>query len=296
MKLRPVLATVTPIIFAICFSATTGCTQAGAQKTPIVWTDQEKPILQQIRGLRSLPDDERARVTKRLALEIRRLPYAANKLRLATSLASLSTEGDFGRDTLQEATTTLAEALREQPAQDENGTPTYPYIELAQLIHYEHMQASLDAPQFTNAMQKLQADDQHRQDADFTRSDIKGQPWRLKDLRGKVVVVNFWATWCPPCRKEMPDLQSLYKIYRDKGLIILAISDEDASKVKPFVSQEDVKYPILLDPGRKVSDLFQIQGLPRTFVYGRDGKLVAQSMDMRTKRQFQEMLALVDLK
>ncbi len=295
MKHRLLLATVTPIILAICFSAITG-TQTYAQKAPIVWTDQEKPILQQIRGLRSLPDDERARITKRLALEIRRLPAAANKLRLATSLAGLSTEGDFGRDALQEVTTTLAEALREQPAPDEKGAPAYPYVELAQLVHYEHMQASLDAPSFTTAVHKLEADDQQRQDADFTLSDIKGQSWRLRDLRGKVVVVNFWATWCPPCRKEMPDLESLYKKYQDKGLIILAISDEDAPKVKPFVTEQGVKYPILLDPGSKVNDLFQVQGIPRTFVYDREGKLVAQAIDMRTKKQFQEMLAHADLK
>jgi peroxiredoxin len=62
------------------------------------------------------------------------------------------------------------------------------------------------------------------------------------------------------------------------------------------VAQQDIKYPILLDPDRKISDLFQIQGIPRTFVYNREGRLVAQSIDMRTKRQFQDMLALADLK
>jgi hypothetical protein len=66
-------------------------------------------------------------------------------------------------------------------------------------------------------------------------------------------------------------------------------------KLRPVLATV-VEYPILLDPGRKVSDLFQIQGIPRTFVYDRDGKLVAQAIDMRTKRQFQEMLALADLK
>jgi thiol-disulfide isomerase/thioredoxin len=109
------------------------------------------------------------------------------------------------------------------------------------------------------------------------------------------VVLNFWATWCPPCRKEMPDLEALYQQFKDQGLVILAISDEDMGKVKPFVAQEKVTYPILLDPGRKVNELFQINGIPKTFVYDRNGKLAAQSIDMRTRRQFLEMLAQAGL-
>src|SRR6476661_10204093 len=83
------------------------------QKT--VWSTQEQPIAEQIKGLRKLDDTVRARTTKDLALEIRQLPVGPNKLQLAGALANLSTEGDFGRDTLQEVTTTLASALREQP-------------------------------------------------------------------------------------------------------------------------------------------------------------------------------------
>jgi peroxiredoxin len=120
--------------------------------------------------------------------------------------------------------------------------------------------------------------------------------WTLKEQRGKVVVLNFWATWCPPCRKEMPDLERLYREFKDQGLVILAISDEDADKVRPFIAQQKVTYPILLDPGRKVNDLFQIEGIPKTFVYDRGGRLVAQSIDMRTRRQFLEMLAQAGLK
>ena len=86
-----------------------------AQKQEIVWSAQEKPIADQIHGLRSLPDDVRAASPKQLALQIRQLPATPNKLRLATGLANLSTEGDFGHDTLQEVATTLADTLRQQP-------------------------------------------------------------------------------------------------------------------------------------------------------------------------------------
>jgi peroxiredoxin len=105
-----------------------------------------------------------------------------------------------------------------------------------------------------------------------------------------VVLVNFWATWCPPCRKELPDLEALYQRFHSSGLVILAISDEDAAKVKPFVAEQKLTYPVLLDPGRKVNERFQVEGIPKSFVYGRDGKLAAQAIDMRTQRQFLEML------
>jgi len=108
--------------------------------------------------------------------------------------------------------------------------------------------------------------------------------------------VNFWATWCPPCRKEMPDLETLYTQFKEQGLVILAISDEDAAKVKPFVAKQKVTYPILLDPGRKVNELFEVVGIPKTFIYDRDGELVAQSIDMRTRKQFLEMLGQAGLR
>lgn len=203
-----------------------------------VWSDQEKPIVEQLRGLRKLDDTVRARTTKELALQIRNLPVVPNKLKLAEALANLSTEGDFGHETLQEVTTTLASAMREQPAVGKRGEPNDSYMELASLVRYEHMQAGLDNPQFAEAMAKLEAADAMRQKADFTLTDLQGKEWHLQDLRGKVVLVNFWATWCPPCRKEMPDLQALYDQYKDQGLVVLAISDEGSGKVVPFIAKE----------------------------------------------------------
>jgi peroxiredoxin len=257
----------------------------GAQQKKIVWSGQEQPIVTALRGLRGLPDDVRAKTTKQLALDIRGLPTTPNKLTLAKELANLSTEGDFGHDTLQEVATTLADALREQPDQPED-----PYLELATLVRYEHVNASLDNPKFDAAMSKLEAQDRQREHADFTLTDLQGKAWTLQNLKGKVVLVNFWATWCPPCRKEMPDLDALYQKFKDRGLIVLAISDEDAAKVRSYIQEHKVSYPILLDPGRKVNEEFQVEGIPKSFVYDCNGKLAAQAIDMRTKQQFLEML------
>lgn len=258
---------------------------ASAQQTKIVWSDREAPIYAKIRALRDLPDETRAVATKELALEIRALPVVPNKPRLAVDLTNLSTEGDFGRDTLQEVTTTLAQCLREQPQQ-----LAAPYTSLAQLVKYEHMQASLDNPQFDFAMAKLAADDAERDDANFTLNDLDGRKWTRKALIGKVVVVNFWATWCPPCRKEMPDLDALYRKFKDQGLIVLAISDEDEAKVRAFLKTRPVSYPVMLDKGRQVNELYRVEGIPKSYIYGRDGKLVTESIDMRTRTQFLEML------
>jgi peroxiredoxin len=261
----------------------------------VVWSDQEKPIVEQLHGLRKLDDSVRVRTTKDLALQIRALPVAPNKLRLAGALANLSTEGDFGKDTLQEVTTTLALALLEQPPAGKPGEPDGLYVELASLVRYEHMQASSNNPQFAEAMAKLESDDAKRQAADFTLFDLHGKQWHLQELRGKVVLVNFWATWCPPCRKEMPDLDALYNKYKDQGFVVLAISDEETAKVSPFINEHNISYPVLLDPGRKVNDAFIVEGIPKSFVYDRSGKMVAQSIDMRTRSQFANMLALAGL-
>ncbi|MGB6386770.1 MAG: TlpA disulfide reductase family protein [Terriglobales bacterium] len=284
---------------------------ASAHQKETVWSADEKPIADQIHGLRGLADDVRAGTTKDLALKIRKLPASENKLRLAVGLAGLSTEGDFGHDTLQEVATTLAETLRERPvpwaeAKDSEAggkassarAPAYPYVELAMLVRYEHVDASLngkDDGQFRAAMIQLEGDDRKREHPEFTLKDLSGKTWTFSDLRGKVVLVNFWATWCPPCRKEMPDLETLYERFGSKGFVVLGISDEEAAKVEPFISERKVSFPVLLDLGRKINDLFVVEGIPKSFVYDRDGKLVTQSIDMRTQKQFLEMLAKAGL-
>lgn len=133
---------------------------------------------------------------------------------------------------------------------------------------------------------------------DFTLDTIDGETVSLASFtegEGKPVVLNFWATWCPPCRKEMPDLDAIGREFASRGLVILAISDEPEQTVRTFLAEHPVQYPILLDPGRAVSDALRIDSIPKTFIYDRSGRLVAQSIDMRTRGQFLALLAKAGL-
>ena len=249
-----------------------------------------KALEQRIAKLRSLSDASRAVETENLALEIRALPDHKSELALGLELSNFATEGDFGRSTLLDVARTIADAIHAIP-----DAPDSAYDELARLVHYEGVDLSLvdlssNDPRFQKALARWNEVDKVRQESDFTLKDLSGQSWQLKALKGKVVLVNFWATWCPPCRKEMPDLEALYNRFRGEGLVVLAISDEEEAKVRPFINTRKYTYPILLDPADTVNKRFLIQGIPKSLVYDRTGRLVAQSSDMRTITQFLLML------
>ena len=111
-------------------------------------------------------------------------------------------------------------------------------------------------------------------DFELTASD--GKIVRLKDLRGKVVLLNFWATWCPPCKAEMPDLNVLQRKYgADRDFVVLGINDmENAADVIAFAEREGIAFPLLLDPdGRVIKDLFDVRYLPTSMIIDRDGNI-----------------------
>ena len=110
---------------------------------------------------------------------------------------------------------------------------------------------------------------------DFTLDTLDGNKITLSKLRGQIVVVNFWATWCPPCRLETPALEKSYEQYKDSGVVILGVNltNQDViSEVESFVQEFELTYPILLDrDGTVSSTLYQIKGLPSTFFVNREG-------------------------
>jgi peroxiredoxin len=262
---------------------------------PLLHAQSETAITNGLKGLRAQPEDKRPAATLKLAEQIRTLPPGQVKVRLAYSLASLSTEGDAGHDTLQAVADTLSKALAESPVPAKGDRPPSPYLELANLVRYESLATTLDDPLYAKAAQTLANDDDDVEKADFTLKDLHGKKITLSDLRGKIVMVNFWATWCGPCRQEMPQLDQLYTHFQSQGLVILSISDEDAFKVGSFIAPTGYHPIVLLDPDGIVHKQFHIEGIPRTFVFNREGKLVAEAIDQRTMHQFLLMLSKTDL-
>jgi thiol-disulfide isomerase/thioredoxin len=119
---------------------------------------------------------------------------------------------------------------------------------------------------------------------DFRLEDMDGEWHTLGDYRGKVVLVNFWATWCPPCRREMPSLERLYQALRDQPFVVLAINQwENADHVFSFMGQLNVfpTFPILFDPESRVAEDFGVKGLPTSFVIDRQGRVVYRAVGGR---------------
>ena len=108
---------------------------------------------------------------------------------------------------------------------------------------------------------------------DFTLPAQDGKKISLSDYKGKVIIINFWSTWCPPCRKEIPDFIKLYNKYKDKGFIILGISSEDKARLKDFVQSNGINYPILIGDNSVAEAYGGIQYIPTTFIIDRKGKI-----------------------
>lgn len=109
---------------------------------------------------------------------------------------------------------------------------------------------------------------------DFEVRTPDGSTLRLADFKGKAVLLNFWATWCEPCREEMPSMERLHRAYKDRGLVVLAISldSQGASVVKPFVKKFALTFPIGLDPKMAVRETYGVWAVPSTFLIDRSGK------------------------
>jgi peroxiredoxin len=107
---------------------------------------------------------------------------------------------------------------------------------------------------------------------DLALPQLDGTQITLRDLRGQVVLINIWATWCPPCRAEMPAIQEAYTAYRDRGFIVLAVNQrEDAAAITSFLGQHELTFPILLDSDGQASATYQASALPSSFFVDRRG-------------------------
>jgi cytochrome c biogenesis protein CcmG, thiol:disulfide interchange protein DsbE len=117
---------------------------------------------------------------------------------------------------------------------------------------------------------------------DFALPDLEGRVHGLADFRGRVVVLNFWATWCPPCIDEMPSLERLHQALGERGVAVIAVSvDERFSDVPAFVEKFHLTFPVLYDEGKKVSRKYQSFKYPETYILDRDGRLKSKVVGPR---------------
>ncbi|MCI0506434.1 MAG: TlpA family protein disulfide reductase [Gammaproteobacteria bacterium] len=132
---------------------------------------------------------------------------------------------------------------------------------------------------------------------DFSLQDTEGKRHALQDYRGKVVIVNFWATWCPPCRYELPSMERAYQRLKDAGVEMLAINvGEDADTIFTFTADYPVTFPLLMDRDSKVINDYPVMGLPTTYVIDNKGRLVYRAIGTREWDDAALVQKILDLK
>lgn len=127
---------------------------------------------------------------------------------------------------------------------------------------------------------------------EFSLETLDGNRVSLSDYRGQVVLVNFWATWCPPCRAEIPDLEAAHQAHQNSGLVILGVSVEDPPDlVELFLREVDITYPILLDRSGKVYRAYRAPGLPMSVLVDRDGIIQFRHIGELSAHELDEYLS-----
>lgn len=121
----------------------------------------------------------------------------------------------------------------------------------------------------------------------FTLTDLDGKSVSLADFRGKVVVLDFWATWCPPCKREIPDFIDLQKEYGSQGVQIVGIALDEPDKVSAFAQQNGMNYPVLLGSNEVSMKYGGIEGIPTTFIIDKSGKIINKFEGFRPRQVFE---------
>lgn len=126
---------------------------------------------------------------------------------------------------------------------------------------------------------------------DFLLYDMDGQPHRLSDYRGKWVVINYWATWCPPCREEIPELVHFHERYKDRNAVVLGVNMENVSQdaLRRFLDDNFVTYPVLTG-GNDTPPVGPVPGLPTTYLVAPDGRLVARQVGAVTAERIESFI------
>ncbi len=130
---------------------------------------------------------------------------------------------------------------------------------------------------------------------DFELSTLEGNRVRLSSFRGRPVLLTFWASWCGPCRRELPEVSGIYREYNDKGLVVMGVNDEGKAIARRFAAQEGLPFPTLDDGGLKAHRLYRVRAIPSTFLISADGKVVRFFRGARSGAALRAALAAVGL-
>ena len=127
---------------------------------------------------------------------------------------------------------------------------------------------------------------------DFNLKDQYGVVHSLENYKGKVIFLNFWATWCPPCKKEMPDIENIYKEYGEnkKNVVILGVNSEKENEVKKFLKDKGYTFPTVIDENSEVMRKYFIQAFPTSFVIDKEGNVYGYVMGGLTKEQIKQVI------
>ncbi len=131
---------------------------------------------------------------------------------------------------------------------------------------------------------------------DFSLIDLNGRRVGLKQFKGKIIFLNFWATWCGPCKEEMPSLEVLHQQFKERNFVLLTISVdyEGLKPVQEFINKHHYTFPVLLDSKCESLDLFEVKGIPTTFIINKKGRMIGRAIGPRDWKS-PEVVSLVNL-
>ena len=131
---------------------------------------------------------------------------------------------------------------------------------------------------------------------DFSLRDLNGKKVGIKQFKGKIIFLNFWATWCGPCKEEMPSLEVLHRQFKGDNFVLLTISVdyEGLKPVQEFLNKQHYTFPVLLDPNGETLDLFEVKGIPTTFIIDKKGRVIGRAIGPRDWKS-PEVFSLINL-
>lgn len=132
--------------------------------------------------------------------------------------------------------------------------------------------------------------------ADFSLKDTEGRDFTLSGLRGRVVLLDFWATWCPPCLAELPYIEKLHREFKDQGLVVLGVNNEEAAVARDFMKTKAYTFTTLVDVDRQVADRYEVEAIPQVIVIGKDGKVASHHVGLKSEKELRDTLAKVGLR